>query len=740
MPAMGDDPGTDLDVLVATDLRLPGGTTQSVAEEVTALARAGYAVGLVQAFGPLVAKPRAFAPAILDRLAHGDARLVPPTENVVTPLVVLRHPAVFERRPEPFPTVMTERVVLVANQAATSAHGRPYFDPGRVDAVVTELFGVRPLWAPIGPLVRRGLADTGVVVRHDDWVNIIDVDAWAVDRAGPRGAVPVIGRHTRPQAAKWPSERATLVAAYPTDGSVRVKVLGGADPAAQLLGRVPGSWEVEPFGSRHPRDFLADVDFVVYYHHAETVEAFGRTVLEGLASGAVAVVDPVLRPTFGDAALYSPPHGVRAVLLRLHGDPAAWREQAARGQQSVRERFGHEAHIARITDLIGPAAGARADASLPKRDRPSSITGHVAPTALFVSGNGAGMGHLTRLLAMARRVGSALQPVFLSLSLAAPAVGASGFPWEYVPSRATAGLSTADWNKLFERRFERVLEDHRPAVVVFDGTWPYRGLLAAIDRHPAVHFVWSRRAMWRQETPSEHLELAERFSLVLEPGELAAEADRGPTVGRGDALSVRPITLLDRSEALGRDEAAQRLGVDPQRPVALITLGAGNINDISSDVGLLVRALFEVPGLQVVTTRPAIAARQSRSMERVTEVAEYPLSACFAAVDMAFSAAGYNSFHELVAFGVPSAFIPNAATRTDDQGARARYAGDMGIGLFLPQVTPRSATAAVRRLNDSDTAAGLRERCLGRWPGNGAADAMAAITALLPSAAGGGSA
>ena len=42
------------------------------------------------------------------------------------------------------------------------------------------------------------------------------------------------------------------------------------------------------------------------------------------------------------------------------------------------------------------------------------------------------------------------------------------------------------------------------------------------------------------------------------------------------------------------------------------------------------------------------------------------------AFDASIAAAGYNSFHETLAFRLPSAYVPNTATRTDDQLARAR--------------------------------------------------------------------
>ena len=56
---------------------------------------------------------------------------------------------------------------------------------------------------------------------------------------------------------------------------------------------------------------------------------------------------------------------------------------------------------------------------------------------LFTTSNGTGLGHLTRSMAIARRLGAEIEPLFLTLSAAAPVVREMGYPVEYVPSYAT---------------------------------------------------------------------------------------------------------------------------------------------------------------------------------------------------------------------------------------------------------------------------------------------------------------
>lgn len=352
------------------------------------------------------------------------------------------------------------------------------------------------------------------------------------------------------------------------------------------------------------------------------------------------------------------------------------------------------------------------------------------PTVLLVSSNGAGMGHLTRLMAMARRRSVGTRIHVASMSQAVPVVADEGFSWEYVPSRDDLGIGPRRWNIILERRMTELLRRVRPQALVFDGTFPYDGVLDAVRTVGDIRLVWSRRGMWRPGLGGRQLRRAGLFDLIVEPGELAAIDDRGASAGLQDCLRVGPITLLDAAERVDRETAARVLGVDPARPCVLVTLGAGNINDISSDLGILVARLMDEPDLQIVLTRPVIADDQARFGERVIGVSVYPISRYFRAVDLAIAAAGYNAFHELVQFGVPTAFVPNTATSLDDQEGRARWAARVGAGLVMDTVTPEQADRAVRVLADTDRRRRIADRCAELARPNGAGEAMAAVEAL----------
>src|ERR671923_151153 len=96
---------------------------------------------------------------------------------------------------------------------------------------------------------------------------------------------------------------------------------------------------------------------------------------------------------------------------------------------------------------------------------------------LFVTSNGTGLGHLTRSMAIARRL-SVIEPLFLTFSAAAPVVRELGFPVEYVASYDRPGAGNdLSWTRRVQGRLAEAVQEIRPAVVVFDGTHPYERLL-----------------------------------------------------------------------------------------------------------------------------------------------------------------------------------------------------------------------------------------------------------------------
>jgi UDP-N-acetylglucosamine--N-acetylmuramyl-(pentapeptide) pyrophosphoryl-undecaprenol N-acetylglucosamine transferase len=296
---------------------------------------------------------------------------------------------------------------------------------------------------------------------------------------------------------------------------------------------------------------------------------------------------------------------------------------------------------------------------------------------LFFTSNGTGLGHLTRSMAIARRLDERFEPLVFTLSAAAPVVRAQGFPVEYCASYRTPAAGTEwRWSRRLRGRARAAIAEASPALVVFDGAHPYLGFLDAL-RAERPRAVWCRRAMWKPGANRPALPRTAAFDAVLEPGELAAELDRGPTVARRDeAHRVGPIVYLDRSELRPRAAAEQELGLEAGATNVLVALGQGA--EVRAASERCIRHLAGREGVQVAVLESGIAAGLDVPVGVAHLRSTYPMSRDYAAFDLAVAAAGYNAFHELLELGVPTLFVP-IARETDDQAARATWAARAGL-------------------------------------------------------------
>ena len=175
-----------------------------------------------------------------------------------------------------------------------------------------------------------------------------------------KGRWSVIGRHGRADPVKWPRDPEQILDAYPETDDLRVRVLGGGEIAVKRLGRQPANWDVVRFGAEEPDEFLRTIDFFVYFHDPDWLEAFGRTILEAMASGVPVILGEHFRSSFDDAALYCTPAGAPALVRELYADPERYRAVVSRAREFAERRYGHQSHLTRLAQLghqrqaIGP--------------------------------------------------------------------------------------------------------------------------------------------------------------------------------------------------------------------------------------------------------------------------------------------------------------------------------------------------------------------------------------------------
>lgn len=326
------------------------------------------------------------------------------------------------------------------------------------------------------------------------------------------------------------------------------------------------------------------------------------------------------------------------------------------------------------------------------------------PVVVLATSNGHGMGHLTRQLAVAKALQDRADTYVFTLSRAMPVVLAEGLRGEYCPSHDGEQMPHPTWHRYLRDRVVAFCREVGADVLLFDGVQPYLGLLQARAQLRDTAFVWSRRGMWVPGYNDRPLRLAAPFfDAVVEPGDLAADFDRGPTRDRGDAVRTGVVSMLGAVAPLPRTEAAAVLGLDPARRTVLVTLGSGVLGDAATPGEVAIRALLEDPEWQVAVTRASIA-RSGLPLVDAARVVEirgvYPLARYLAAFDAVVTAAGYNAIHEFIPAGLPTLVVANPATSTDDQRSRARGVAARGLALAAEPDDTAGIAAAARSLSD----------------------------------------
>ncbi|HEX8649214.1 MAG TPA: hypothetical protein VF708_00090 [Pyrinomonadaceae bacterium] len=369
-------------------------------------------------------------------------------------------------------------------------------------------------------------------------------------------------------------------------------------------------------------------------------------------------------------------------------------------------------------------------------------------TTVAYAVNGSGLGHLTRVLAilrwmkrLARLAGAHLDSYVLTSSEAPGLALEEGFVAFKIPSKMAvreAGLPKEDYLRLARQWVWHSLGLIKPDLLLVD-TFPggsFGELIHALDVARVRVFI--HRAMKEEFARSEGiralLPFYDRILIPVEPGAASQAFDQGI------ADRVRytgPIMLRSREEMRPRVEARRRLGVPEGKLGVWVSAGGGGDAQAERMIHSLVETLSHEPDLHLVVGAGALYRGAPLRGANITWLTGFHAMEDFAGLDFAISAAGYNSFHELLHAGVPTIFFAQEKI-ADEQSRRVRAAVEAGCALSLDledDATPQGEQIgrAVALLRSADRRAMLARQAREFVPTNNARDAaFEALALLLP--------
>lgn len=204
--------------------------------------------------------------------------------------------------------------------------------------------------------------------------------------------------------------------------------------------------------------------------------------------------------------------------------------------------------------------------------------------------------------------------------------------------------------------------------------------------------------------------LAKRASRILLGNEAAQKYFSGDHV----IVTGNPIREF---ETLSREEAAKRLGIDPNMPTILSlggSLGAGPINEaLKAQLGLLtaegqnIQLVWQAGKRYYDSLRSEIAAHpRVKLMPFINDMA-----AAYSAADLIISRAGGSTISELIALNKPAMLVPAPQLAEDHQTKNARSLSDRNAAILVEQKDAQESLLpeAIALLNDKERLAQLQQ-------------------------------
>ncbi len=354
------------------------------------------------------------------------------------------------------------------------------------------------------------------------------------------------------------------------------------------------------------------------------------------------------------------------------------------------------------------------------RRRPVSI--------VFYAINGRGLGHVTRLGALARaarELCEALdQPCHMEFVTTsdAPAV-VDDFPVYKLPSKSSVAGGRTQRESYAQRAkiiISNLVAAQAPDLLVMD-TQPYGAFqefsfLRSYARATAYVYRHQDEKSATRDLVQHHLPLYDRI-LVPDTEAHAAEYPV-PSSARSRVSFVGTVHSFSRAAAWPRERVRAYFGAEDAQRLVYVSAGGGG--DGRSELDALVRAAASHPDNLVLAGYGPLHRGDRLYARNVIPLADPQVTRFLPGLDAAISAGGYNSFAELCAAGVPTLFFAQdkGLDRQDlriEQGARA------GLCATLPpHASPELVSLSLEELLSGERGGTMRRLLAEQPPSHGA--------------------
>lgn len=328
--------------------------------------------------------------------------------------------------------------------------------------------------------------------------------------------------------------------------------------------------------------------------------------------------------------------------------------------------------------------------------------------------NGSGIGHLKRLTAIARHLrrhaeqfSLPLEIFFLTSSEASHLLLSENFASFKFPSREVLDKSKIEiesFTKIVKRWTAATLEVLQPDLLLVD-TFPdgyYNELIENLS-------LCRKTAIIHRPLKFDNLDKVQfygalkNYDSIIVPEIKETIENELPVEIENKTEYFGAVMCREKDELFDRKTVRNRLNIPDDDYIVYLSAGGGGDKEAESRIKYLHDSLVDLPNMQFIIGGGALYQGRKIYAPNVIWLANENAFELMPGFDMAISAAGYNSFYELLFAGVPTIFIPQQKW-ADDQLRRAKKTEQTGAAFLFEKLPDKPELQnIVERLKDIET-------------------------------------
>jgi len=217
-----------------------------------------------------------------------------------------------------------------------------------------------------------------------------------------------------------------------------------------------------------------------------------------------------------------------------------------------------------------------------------------------------------------------------------------------LPSRKRIdGLGPKRWNILTETMLSTILDIYNPEHFIFDGKYPFRGLLRSINRRDRMNRYWIQATLENARVNNVPIDSFDIFDAIIHPT-MTSTPSHDVYIGRSGRMFTGPMVVNQlQNGALTKQSFIHMLGISSD--VSVVLFNAGKKTSQSSKI---IEYLLTNEMIHIITDGFQKVDNHHRS--RIHQLHDHTIADLFQIADIAIIQSDLHSIHSAVNSITPS--------------------------------------------------------------------------------------